>query len=399
MIKKCMLFMTIILMDVLVGTEFDLFVPSFVEIQNYYKLTPFLVEALLSVNFIGYCLSLFAVGSLADHYGRKPIILLGLTIFLIGSTLCLWGTTYIVLLLGRFLQGVGVASPAILSFLIIADIYPIKRQQFLFSILNGFMNASMGIAPVIGSYVTLYFGWKGNFVALLLLGIFVFIMTVIFIPVNNLEIHKEKSKANGYAQIIKSENLMILLVSLMFMFVPYWIFVGISPLLYMKDLGVSLEHFGYYQGSLAMIFAIGSIVYGYFINKYEHKATLSVSNFLFIISLLGIGLLIYFNSASPLLITAIMLIYVIGHIMPTAINYPIALNFIPSAKGRASAILQGGRLVLSAIGLQLAGYFYQNSFRNVGIIIDVFLLITIITLYLVNNNRVLTNYVEKSAHQ
>lgn len=382
-------------MDVLVGTEFDLFVPSFVEIQNYYNLTPFLVEALLSVNFIGYCVSLFIVGSLADHYGRKPIILLGLTIFLIGSTICLWGASYIVLLVGRFLQGVGVAAPSILSFLIIADIYPVKRQQFLFSILNGFMNASMGIAPVIGSYLTFYFGWKGNFVALLLLGIFVFLTTVIFIPVNNLASREEKSLANGYSQIVKSEPLMILLVSLMFMFAPYWIFVGISPLLYMKDLGVSLEHFGYYQGSLAMIFAIGSILYGSIINKYEHKTMLGVSNLMFIISLIGIALLAYSNNANPLLITAIVLIYVLGHVMPTAINYPIALNFMPDAKGRVSAILQGGRLVLSAIGLQLAGYYYQNSFRNVGIIMGAFLLITIITLYLVNNNSVLTKYAEK----
>jgi MFS transporter, DHA1 family, multidrug resistance protein len=100
---------------------------------------------LLSVNFIG---------GLADRYGRKPIILLGLITFIIGSIVCLMTASYHLFLFGWFLQGVGVASPAILSFLIIADSYPLKEQQFLLAMLNGSLNIAAGIAPVIGRYLT-----------------------------------------------------------------------------------------------------------------------------------------------------------------------------------------------------------------------------------------------------
>jgi len=102
-VAKGMVLATIILMDILSGMEFDLFVPSFPELQSYFSLSPFWVETLLSVNFAGYCLSLFFVGGLADHYGRKPIILLGLMTFIIGSILCLWASSYQFLLVGRFL--------------------------------------------------------------------------------------------------------------------------------------------------------------------------------------------------------------------------------------------------------------------------------------------------------
>lgn len=71
---KSMVIVTVILMDLLAGAEFDLFVSSFPELQSQFSLSPFWVEALLSVNFSGYCLSLFFVGGLADRYGRKPII-------------------------------------------------------------------------------------------------------------------------------------------------------------------------------------------------------------------------------------------------------------------------------------------------------------------------------------
>src|SRR5579863_9332434 len=93
-LSKITLLVTVILMDLLAGIEFDLFVPSFPELQSQFSLSPSLVEALLSVNFIGYCLSLFFVGGLADRYGRKPIILLGIVTFIIGSILCLWMTRY-----------------------------------------------------------------------------------------------------------------------------------------------------------------------------------------------------------------------------------------------------------------------------------------------------------------
>src|SRR5438477_9346445 len=110
-INKSMLLLTVILMDLLAGMEFDLFVPSFPALQNQFGLSPFLVEALLSVNFVGYCLSLFCVGGLADRFGRRPVILVGITIFIIGSIFCLCATSYLLLLVGRFLQGVGVAAP------------------------------------------------------------------------------------------------------------------------------------------------------------------------------------------------------------------------------------------------------------------------------------------------
>ena len=236
-ISKNMILATVILMDLLTGMEFDLFVPSFPELQNHFGLTPFWVEALLSINFVGYFLGLFFVGGLSDRYGRKPIILLGTSVFIAGSMLCLWGSAYAFLLLGRFLQGIGISAPGILSFLIIADTYPLKEQRFFMAMLNGSMNTAVAIAPVIGSYLTLYLNWQGNFTGLLMLGLIVLLMTIIFIPSYKLPEHKEPISLRSYVPIFKSAPLMLLIINLTVMCLPYWIFVGMSPLLYMGKLG------------------------------------------------------------------------------------------------------------------------------------------------------------------
>lgn len=389
---KPMILVTVILMDLLTGMEFDLFVPSFPELQSHFGLSPFWVEALLSVNFIGYCLSLFFVGGLADRHGRKPIILLGVIIFICGSMLSLWGHWHIPLLSGRFLQGVGIAAPAILSFLIIADIYPIKEQRFLLAMLNGSMNTAVAFAPVIGSYVTLYFHWQGNFIALLFLGLITLIMTVFFIPTHRIiPEHNKSSAIQGYLAVFKSKPLLLLIIHIGVMFVPYWIFVGISPLLYMKSLGVSLAHFGYYQGILALLFAVGSVIFGFIVNRFDQKNLLYFSVWIFIFSFITVAAVSFLDDTAPLWITLAFIPFVIGQVIPTTILYPLCLNFIPEAKGRASAIVQGARLVFSALSLQTVGYFYQGSFRQVGIIILGFILIGIVTLfYVIKNNQLMT---------
>lgn len=394
--SKTMLLITVILMDILAGAELDLFVPSFPELQTLFQLSPFWVETLLSVNFIGFCLSLFFVGGLGDRYGRKPIILLGLVIFILGSLFCLLATSYPFLMAGRFLQGIGAAAPATLCFLIIADAYPLKQQQYLMAMLNGVANASIACAPIVGSYISLYFHWQGNFIALLIFGLIVLAMTVIFIPHHALpERHKANIALRGYLPLLQSKPLILMLSHIIFAAVTYYIFVGMSPILYMEDLQVSLSHFGFYQGALALIFALGSIISGLVIHRFEQKKMLNLSLKTCIMSLMILAWVTWIDSANPLLITFALLPFSIFVALPITILYPISLNFLPHAKGRIAALLQGSRLLFMALGLQIAGYYYQHSFQNIGIILTGCFFLSILALFFSIRNH---EIVKASAH-
>lgn len=387
--KKYPLILTVIMMDLLAGMEFDLFVPSFPELQQHFNVSAFWIEALLSVNFVGYCLSLCFLGTLADSYGRKPIILSGLLTFFIGSLLCLYAPSYNFLFIGRFLQGLGIAAPAILSFLIIADAYSLKEQQFLVALLNGSMNLAVAAAPIIGSYITLYWHWEGNFLALVILSFITLLMTIFCIHIRPISpIH---SQTHGYLSIFRSKPLILLMINLLFIFVPYWIFVGMSPLLYIKALGVNLAHFGYYQGAFALVFATGSIAYGLFIKSYNYDPIkmLNCAIKILVVSLVILITVTIENTRNPLLITLAFLPFIIAQIIPTTILYPLSLNYMPDAKARVSALIQGARLVLTALSLQITSYFYDRTFKNIGIVLIICILIGILTLYLVVRNPAL----------
>ena len=389
---KMMILVAVILMDILGGSEIDLFVPSFPEIKSYFNVSTVLLEALLSVNFAGYCLGLFFVGGISDKYGRKPIILLGLMIFIIGSSICALVPVYAFLLVGRFLQGFGVAAPATLCFLIIADTYPLKKQQYFMGVLNGLMNVSVAGAPVIGSYISMYFHWQGNFIALLLLGILVMIMTILFVPKSKLPKIKEPISITGYIPIFKSKTLMLLIVNDVFMCVPYWIFLGMSPILYMEDLNVSLSTYGYYQGAWTLVFALGSILFGLVIDKFPAKRMLYISLWT---CLIGLGLIIsiaFLNIKDPLIITLSFIPFTIGSIIPDIVLYPIALDFMSQAKGRVSALMKCMLLIITGFGLEFTGYCHQGSFRDIGIIISFFIIIGVFTLFLVIKNREVSKF-------
>lgn len=384
---KSFIIITVIFMDFLTGMEFDLFVPSFTQLQQQFQLTPFWVEALLSANLVGYCFSLFFVGGLADKYGRKPIILAGLIVFNLATVLCLFTDHFSWLLMGRFLQGMGVAAPAILSFLIIADAYSLKQQQFLLAILNGSLNIATAVAPVLGSYLTLFLGWRGNFAALLSLG-FITLSLTLCLPKLQLPI-KNSISLDGYSTIFKSRSLCLLISTIILFIVPYWIFVGMSPLLYVKDLHVSLRHFGYYQGVFALVFAVGSVIYGFILKMrdFDQKQMLFYAALLLMVSLLILLTVTFSRTMNPLYITLGFLPFVIGQIIPSAIMYPLALNSMPQVKGRISALIQGGRLLVTAISLQIAGYVYQGNFFNIGIILSLTIFLVIMAMFMVIANK------------
>ena len=161
------------------------------------------------------------------------------------------------------------------------------------------------------------------------------------------------------------------------MFVPYWIFVGMSPLLYLQDLGVSLNHFGFYQGSLALTFALGSFVFGLIVTRYDQKKMLMIANHIFILSFISILFITFTNTINPLFITLAFIPFVIGQIIPSNILYPLYLNLMPEAKGKLTALIQGGRLIMASIGLQIAGFFYIGSFRQIGMVVGFFVFIGI----------------------
>jgi DHA1 family bicyclomycin/chloramphenicol resistance-like MFS transporter len=370
-----LLLMTIIMMEILSGAEVDIFVPSFPDLQNTFNLSPFMVELTLGVNLTAHCVTSLVVGNLGDRYGRRPIILLGLVIFMIGSLFCIFSVTYWHLLFGRFWQGVGISAPAVLSYLVLADKYSAEKQQQLMGVLNGAMNLAIAFAPVAGSFVNMFFNWQGNFVVLLALSVICFGLGFVFLPkgVKNPEI---SFSLKEYQPVLRSRKAFYYIATIVFSLQIYWIFIGMSPIFYMEDLGVSLKSFGFYQGALAAIFSIGSFGSGFFLRRYGQKNCFFFSVGILVIFATILPVLILLKINNPMVITLVMMLESIGLIMPINILWPLMLDCIPGAKGRLAAVVVASRLIVTALSIQMASFFYDGTFRSLGLAMGLFIVLS-----------------------
>lgn len=366
---------------ILAGAEVDIFVPSFPQLQEVFDLSPFMVELTLSVNLIAHCVTALFIGNLGDKYGRKPIMILGLIIFIIGSFFCVFAQNYPILILGRLLQGIGIAAPSVLSYVVVADLFSARKMQIISGYINASITIGMAAAPVLGSYINLFFNWQGSFTALLIMGVICLLLVAVFIPNTAKPDEEVEISLRGYLPVLKDKKVLLYLISLGFAMQCYWVFIGMSPILYMEDLNVNLEKFGLYQGAIAATFGVVSFFSGTLIKKYGSKKCFYASCVIIAIFFTLSFIIAVFDIRDPLFITVSMLFQATGMVFPINIFWPIALNAIPKAKSRINALLVFSRLILTAILLEISGYFYDGTYYIIGFMICSTLLISAYSLY------------------
>lgn len=371
-----MQFLTVLLMLILTGAEVDLFIPSFPELQRVFNVSVSMVELTISLNIVAVCISGLIVGGLGDKYGRKPIILIGLGLFIIGSLFCIFAPNFMFLLFGRVLQGIGMSAPLVLSYLIIADMYSLKEQRDIMGVLNGSKTIAMGFAPVIGSYVNLFFQWRGNFVILLLFGILCFMMTLISIPKSK-TLTKSTLSLKGYIPLLKSKTALLHIAAICFFAQAYWPFIAISPIFYMESLGVSLAHFGLYQGSLAATFGLVSLSSPYLFRKFGQKKCFYASIFVMLLFVIIMSVLVITENNNPLIITATMLLAAGGMLIPINVLFPVMLETVKDSKGKLSALSATFRFSLTALSIQLLSVLYNGSLFYIGVVVCASILVGI----------------------
>ena len=127
--------------------------------------------AMMSAFFATFAVGQLAVGPLSDRYGRRPIILVGLAIFVAGSMLCAVATTLPIVVAGRVVQAVGVCASSVLSRAIARDLFSGAELARVLSFIMVAMAAAPGFSPLVGSGLDYAFGWRSTFVAVAAFGL------------------------------------------------------------------------------------------------------------------------------------------------------------------------------------------------------------------------------------
>lgn len=180
----------------------DMYLPAFGAMGQHLQISASAVGASLSVFLAGFALGQLIWGPLSDRLGRKPILLAGLSLFVLGCVGMFWVDSAEQLLALRFIQAVGVCSAAVSWQALVIDRYPADKAHRVFASIMPLMSLSPASAPLLGAVVLNHLGWQAIF------GVLLGVSLVLLVPTLFLRsVPKRLTQASarlGYGQLLKS---------------------------------------------------------------------------------------------------------------------------------------------------------------------------------------------------
>lgn len=148
----------------------DMYVPSLPEIGRLLGADPAIVQLTLSAYLIGFAVGQVLYGPLSDRLGRKPTLLVALALFCAGSLMCAAAPTIETLIAARALQALGGSGAIVLARAVARDLYSGERAGQELSRMGAVMSFAPVIAPLVGGIVQSEFGWRANFIIIVVVG-------------------------------------------------------------------------------------------------------------------------------------------------------------------------------------------------------------------------------------
>ncbi len=149
------------------GLGTDISVPSLPAISNAFHISTSLAQTSVAIYIFGYGIGQLIIGPISDHYGRKPIVVIGFLLYIMLIIVFLLFPTVRSLMVSRFLQGLVLAAAIVPCRSILADVASGELYKKLVNYMTISWSFGVVFSPVIGGYVQHYFGWEYNFYFLL----------------------------------------------------------------------------------------------------------------------------------------------------------------------------------------------------------------------------------------
>ena len=148
----------------------DTYLPAFTGIATSLGATPVQMQQTLSAYLFGFAVMNLFHGALSDSFGRRPVVLWGMTVFTLASVGCALSQSIALLVLFRALQGMSAGAGIVVSRAIIRDMFPPADAQRVMSQVTIYFGIAPAVAPMVGGFLFVHIGWHAIFWFLALVG-------------------------------------------------------------------------------------------------------------------------------------------------------------------------------------------------------------------------------------
>lgn len=303
-------------------------------------------------------------GPLSDYFGRRPVLLAGLGLHLLGSLLGATADDITQLISGRVLQALGGSAGMVLVRTILLDLYGREGAANRMGYVVMSIAISQAIAPALGGHINLWFNWQSIFYLSLLISTLIWLTALLHLP----ETCTQKTETFGlipilrqYQQVLRSPPYLGYTLSTTFIACAFYLFVGSMPYIVVDQMNGTSADFGNWFLTVSLAFMLGSFI------STRISASLRIDNMVRLgngCSLLGAGLLLTFSvldywQYATLFLPMALLTFGRGMSQPNA--QLAAISSSSGAAGTASGLMGFIQLITGAAVAQSIPFLIDTS--------------------------------------
>ena len=237
----------------------DLYTPSLPDLDRVFATTDRAVKLTMSVNFLGYALGPLLVGPLADHFGRRRVLAVGMALFTMLSLACAVAPDIGTLIVLRGFQGASGSVASVLCVVLIRDLFRGPEAVKILSLYGATIGIAPAIGPLLGGAIHVWAGWWANFVLLGVLGGIAAAMVWRMIPEGgggapmNLWLSLRR-----YRRLLRNTVFLRFALAIGATFAGLFAYITVGPYLFIERFGVATEDYGFYYGASVIAYIVGA---------------------------------------------------------------------------------------------------------------------------------------------
>lgn len=359
----------------------SIYVPSLPDLAPALHADPALVQVTMTAFLLGFAVMQLVYGPLSDVKGRRPALLIGLSIFVIGNLVCTTATSIELLILGRVLQAVGACVGPVVARAVVRDAFGIAGAATVMASVAAGIALAPAISPTLGGILHTYFGWQANFALLTVLGAGLLFIIWRYLPETNpqkgVHVFTLSVMLSSFGELGRNRAFMTYNVAISMGYAAMFAYITASPFLFIGLFHLSPAQFGQLTAVNALGFMGGSIIARRMTDSWSNA---SLARFATIISIVGASWLLVQAEAEILTVPGVVsgiftFLFGLGILMPAAFAGSIAAA--PHLAGAGSGLVGFSQMAASAVLSYLVAHINRADQVPLMMIIAVAALISL----------------------
>lgn len=333
----------------------DMYLPTIPAMMRQFHTTPSMTQMGLSMAMLGMGIGSVLWGSLSDHFGRKPILIISLLIFALSTGVALLSPDITFFVAVRLVQGFGAGGAMVLSTSIPADVFAGRQLGKLMGIVGAINGIAPAAGPLLGGFLADRVGWRGIFVVLLAIGIGMTIWTTrtneTLPPARRIAARRLSDYVKAYRTMLLNGRFMIYVIIKALGIALLYAYISSGPFIIQDHYHFSALTFGIIFGANALAIAAGAMLAPRF--RIMKQAMVVGTAGMFLLSLGMAAVMWYELPFWAYELVAVPLVLCLGMIFSS--SNTLAMDVGRADAGTSSAILGVVKYILAAIVSPLCG--------------------------------------------